>query len=131
MQERNLFDRGNFSGECMTPGFNHEAFYAALNTERLARTLTWKQVAEESKVPASSLSRMGKGKKPDVDSLAKLARWSNLKTDDFIDRASKSKSSSLAQITALLRADPKLDSISKKTLEAVIHSTYNSLLPKD
>lgn len=131
MQDRNLFLGGNFFGERMTPGFNHEAFFAALDTERLSRTMTWKQVAEESRVPASSLSRMGKGKKPDVDSLAKLIRWSNLKTEDFIDRTSGKNSSSLAQMTALLRADPKLDIQSKKTLEAVIRSTYQSLLPKE
>lgn len=115
----------------MNQGFNQEAFFAALDTERLSRRKTWKQVAEESKVPASSLSRMGKGKKPDVDSLAKLVRWSNLKTEDFIDQVNAGKASPLARITALLRADPKLDQQAKDTLESVIRSTYKVLLPKE
>lgn len=116
----------------MTPGFNQESFFAALDTERLLRRKTWKQVAEESQVPASSLSRMGQGKRPDVDSLAKLLNWSNLKAEDFMDgNENKSKTSSLSKISALLRADPKLSIDSKKTLEAVLFSTYHALLPKD
>ncbi|MDE1468327.1 helix-turn-helix domain-containing protein [Aurantiacibacter sp. D1-12] len=130
MQDRNLFHLWNFVGDRMSPGFNQEAFYAALDTERLSRRKTWKQVAEESTVPASSLSRMKKGKKPDVDSLAKLISWSNLKTEYFIDQSGEENASSIARITALLRADPKLDQTAKDTLEKVILSTYNVLLPK-
>lgn len=115
----------------MTSGFNHEAFFAALDTERLSRRKTWKQVAEESKVPASSLSRMGQGKRPDVDSLAKLLSWSRLKAENFIQRTEgDGKPASLAEISALLRADPKLSPDSKRTLEHVIYSTYNALLSK-
>lgn len=116
----------------MTQGFNQEAFFAALNLERLARRKTWKQVAAESNVPASTLSRMGNGKRPDVDSLAKLLSWSKLKAETFIEMEDKrSKQSSLSQITALLRADPRLNEQSKKTLEAVISSTYSSLLSEE
>lgn len=115
----------------MTSGFNQEAFFAALDTERLARRKTWKQVAEESRVPASSLSRMGNGKRPDVDSLAKLLSWSRLKAESFIEKnKGGDKPTSMAEISALLRADPKLSADSKKTLEHVIFSTYNALLSK-
>lgn len=114
----------------MTSGFNQEAFFAALDTERLARRKTWKQVAEESKVPASSLSRMGQGKRPDVDTLAKLLSWSRFKAENFIDKEKGAKPISLAAISALLRADPKLSADSKKTLEHIIVSTYNALLSK-
>lgn len=116
-------------GVGVTEGFNHEAFFAALNTERLARRKTWKEVAQESVVPASTLSRMGQGKRPDVDSLAKLLAWSNLKAESFIDKKGDSTApSSLSQITALLRADPKLSPDSKKALERIINSTYSALL---
>jgi transcriptional regulator with XRE-family HTH domain len=115
----------------MTPGFNQEAFFAALDTERLSRQKTWKQVADETKVPASSLSRMGQGKRPDVDSLAKLLSWSKLKAEDFIDGENDGESLSIAKITSLLRADPKLSPEGKRALETVIFSTYQALLPKD
>lgn len=115
----------------MTPGFNLEAFLAALDTERLARRKNWKQVAEESKVPASTLSRMKQGKRPDVDSFAKLLAWSSLKAETFIKSENlPSTATSLSEITALLRADPKLSDESKRTLEHVINSTYSALLAK-
>jgi transcriptional regulator with XRE-family HTH domain len=127
-----ISSRGEISfGGTMTSGFNQEAFFAALDTERLSRRKTWKQVAEESKVPASTLSRMGQGKRPDVDSLAKLLSWSQLKAENFIDKKEgDAKPTSLAEIAALLRADPKLSSDSKRTLEYVINSTYKALLSK-
>ena len=128
-----IYSKGEiFPGGNMKPGFNQEAFFAALDTERLARRKTWKQIAEESNVPASSLSRMGQGKKPDVETFAKLLNWSNLKAEVFIDNpANKDRPTSLSTITSLLRADPKLSQDSKRTLEFVINSTYHALLSKE
>ena len=44
--------------------FDREAFYAALNAARLGRQKTWKDVAEETGVNASTLSRMGQVPNP-------------------------------------------------------------------
>lgn len=128
-----IYSKGEiFPGGNMKPSFNQEAFFAALDTERLARRKTWKQIAEESNVPASSLSRMGQGKKPDVETFAKLLNWSNLKAEVFIDNTDdKGRPTSLSTITSLLRADPKLSKESKRTLEFVINSTYHALLSKE
>ena len=41
--------------------FDAEAFYAALYAEKLARRLTWKTIANESGVSASTLTRMAQG----------------------------------------------------------------------
>ena len=40
----------------MRDQFDSEAFYAALDAHRLAKQLTWKQVAEETGIAASTLS---------------------------------------------------------------------------
>lgn len=111
----------------MKDSFDHEAFYAALNAERLARQRTWKQVAEETGVHASTLTRMSQGKRPDVDGFAALLKWSGLKLEDFLNDPAKPKPEPLAQITALLRADPKLSRKSKAALEQIIHATYEQL----
>ena len=58
--------------------FDGDAFYAALDGERQARQFTWRRVAEESGVSASTLTRISQGKRPDVDSLAALSAWSGL-----------------------------------------------------
>ena len=111
----------------MKENFEHEAFYAALNAERLARQLTWKQVAEASGLSASTLTRMSQGKRPDVDGFAALLQWSGLKAEQFLRDPTRSRPEPLAQITALLRADPKLSKKSKATLEQIIYATYEQL----
>ena len=44
--------------------FEADAFYAALDGERQARRKTWKKVADESGVSASTLTRIGQGETP-------------------------------------------------------------------
>src|SRR5665213_59666 len=116
------FWRGPVKGQ-----FDSEAFYEALNSHRIAKRLTWKDVDEESGISASTLTRMAKGKRPDVDGLAALVRWSGLQLDDFIDRPGDAKTEPLAQITAILRGDSRLSAAGKKTLEGVLRATYEGL----
>ncbi|MGC2411164.1 MAG: helix-turn-helix domain-containing protein [Stellaceae bacterium] len=111
----------------MRDQFDSEAFYAALDAHRLAKQLTWKQVAEESGVAASTLTRMAQGKRSDVDGLAALLRWSGLKAESFILGSTDAEPETLAQMTALLRADPTLSTQAKRTLENILHATYNGL----
>ena len=108
--------------------FDSDAFYAALNAARLTQQKTWKDVAEEAGVNASTLSRIGQGAKPDVNGLAALLSWANLKAEFFI-RGSTSKNAAepIAEITALLRADPALTKQSAKLIEDIVVSTYNKL----
>jgi transcriptional regulator with XRE-family HTH domain len=111
----------------MTDRFDSEAFYAALNAARLSRQKTWKEVAQEAGVNASTLSRIGQGAKPDVDGLAALLAWSNLKAEMFIRGASQQESEPIARIMALLRADPQLTTNNAKLIEDIVVSTYNRL----
>ncbi|MBR2535479.1 MAG: hypothetical protein IKE66_05340 [Hyphomicrobium sp.] len=111
----------------MSDRFDNEAFYAALNSVRLSRQMTWKDVASEANVNASTLSRMNQGAKPDVDGLAALLSWSHLKAEMFIPSARKTEAEPLAKITALLRADPKLSKANAKLIESIVIETYNKL----
>ena len=107
--------------------FDAEAFYASLNAARLSRQKTWKDVAEESGVNASTLSRIGQGAKPDVNGLAALLQWSNLKAESFIRGVKRQRTEPIAEITALLRADPNLSKPNAKLIEDIVISTYNKL----
>jgi len=111
----------------MPDDFDSEAFYAALNAARLSRQKTWKDVAEESGVNASTLTRMGQGAKPDVNGLAALLKWSHLKAEDFIHGINRKKTEPIAAITALLRADPQLTKDSAKLIEDIVISAYSKL----
>lgn len=109
--------------------FDTEAFYRALDAHRSARGITWKQVAAESKVAASTLTRMAQGRRPDVDGLAALCAWSGLKADDFVRarEGARGKPETLAMISTLLRADPQLTSDGAKYLEEVIRAGYKHI----
>jgi transcriptional regulator with XRE-family HTH domain len=111
----------------MTDRFDSDAFYAALNAARLSRQKTWKEVAEEAGVNASTLSRIGQGAKPDVNGLAALLAWSNLKAEMFIRGADQNEAEPIAKIAALLRADPKLTPTNAKLIEDIVISTYERL----
>jgi transcriptional regulator with XRE-family HTH domain len=108
--------------------FDTEAFHSALDSQRIAMGMTWKDVAGESKVSASTLTRMAQGKKPDADGLAALLHWSGLNAETFIRAANaqpKGKTESLAQISALLRADNSLNKQSAAAIEEIVRAAYN------
>lgn len=66
-----------------TPAFDWTAFSAALDTVRESRGLTWKDVAEQTQISASTFSRLQKGKGCDVDSIAALRQWMKIPIDKF------------------------------------------------
>lgn len=109
--------------------FDVEAFYSALDSQRQSQRMTWKQVAEESGVSASTLTRMAQGRRPDVDSMAALLVWSGLDANSFVrgERSEQSGSDPLATITAYLRADPHLTPQSAAAIEAVVKAAYEKL----
>ena len=109
--------------------FDADAFYAALDGQRLARELTWKKVAEESGVSASTLTRIAQGKRPDVDSLAALSAWSGLEVDRFVKGRSsrKEKAEGLAMISTYLRSDPHLNEEAATALDELVKAAYKRL----
>jgi hypothetical protein len=102
-----------------TPGrrgsFDADGFYTALDLERQHRRMTWKDVAVEAGVSASTLTRMKQGKRPDVDSMAALAAWGGLDADHYVVADSKGEAAALPKISALLRSDPHLSAESATT----------------
>lgn len=111
----------------MNVTFDNEAFFSALNAERLSRQKTWKEVAAESGVQASTLTRMGDGKNPDVNGLAALLAWSGLKAESFIPKTGENNSQNFSNAVALLRAVPDLDKPKLDVLVNVLTSTYETL----
>lgn len=117
----------------MDPGrFDSAAFYAALDAQRQARRLTWKQVAAQAKISASTLTRMAQGRRPDIDRLAALCAWSGLKADDYIrpNQGPKAKASPLAMISTHLKADPNLTDEGAQMLDGLIKAAYERMRKK-
>lgn len=112
--------------QAKTP-FDNAGFFAALDAERSARGKTWKQVAAEAQVSASTLTRMSQGKRPDVDSLSALVEWSGLDSRHFVGKGTTVVPSSIGQVVAQFRADPRLSPESAAALEEVVKATYERL----
>lgn len=115
----------------MSNFFDSEGFYASLDAFRRDKGITWKKVAESSKVSASTLTRMGQGKRPDVDSLAALAAWSGIDVSKFYrtekPKSSNSQSSTISEITALLRADRNIKGEDALMMERMVTSLYEDM----
>lgn len=108
--------------------FDAQGFFNALDSQRTARKLLWKHVAEQAKVSQSTLTRLAQGKRPDVDSLAALVDWAGLKADDFVVRIHKEREAEpLAMISTYLRADQNLSPEAAMALESVVRATYQAL----
>ncbi|KCZ54175.1 hypothetical protein HY29_15645 [Hyphomonas beringensis] len=113
--------------------FDVAKFFAALDEIRRSEKLSWKGVAEKAGVSASTLTRIGQGKRPDVDGMAALSAWANLDANSFIVKLDNTpvERETLSEISALLRADSKLKGRDAEMLEAMLRSAYQTMRSKD
>jgi len=109
--------------------FDVSALYSALDSERIARNLNWKEVSAKSGVSASTLTRLSQGRRPDVDSLAALTRWLRIPADHFMTPRPQTcgASSPLTQISTIIRDDPDLNPDAATALEELVKATYARL----
>ena len=114
------------------PRFDAGGFYAALDAERLSRQYTWRMVAGEAGVSASTLTRMAQGRRPDVDSLAALVAWSGVSADDFVQAGTdRTSPGTLAMISTYLRSDPHLTPEAADALDEIVKVTYGRMRRQD
>lgn len=108
-------------------GFNAKAFYDALAEAVKILEVPWRQVAKETGVNASTLSRMARGAHPDSASLAVLSAWAGINPADFVRGRRKDEPSrdSLAAISRFLKADPELQPEAARALEQIIRLAYS------
>lgn len=110
------------------PEFDVVKFFAALDSARESRKLSWKKVADEAKVSASTLTRISQGRRPDVDSFGALCGWAGLQGNDFFASIETPlETEPLTKISTYLRADPNLSAEGAKALEAIIRVAYDGL----
>lgn len=108
--------------------FDNDGFFASLDAVRATRGLTWRRVADEAGVSSSTLTRIGQGRRPDVESFASLVAWAGLRGDDFLGGVRAARSlAPLVEVAASLRADPNLSPEAVAVLEALLVASYESL----
>ncbi|MEX2237808.1 MAG: helix-turn-helix transcriptional regulator [Dehalococcoidia bacterium] len=110
----------------LAPGaaFDREAFVSSIDAQRRVRGLSWRQVAKEAGVSASTLTRINQGKRPDADTLASLLAWSGLPVETFVATRRGANPETLAIISAYLHSDPRLTPSAVQHLQRLIEAAY-------
>lgn len=100
------------------------SLHTALDKARESKGLSWRQLARDLGVSASTVSRMANGLKPDVTAFAAMTTWLNMRAEDFYVHASgpgeRDEPDLVAQLVPLLRARKDLTSDDVQYLEEVI-----------
>ncbi len=113
------------------PQLDVAAFYAALDERRRSAGVSWRTLAAEAKVSPSTLSRMAQGKRPDVDSFAKLVRWLGVAADLFLTGKESRSDDTFAVISSHLRASKQLTPEAADALEQILKAALTALRQQD
>ena len=101
-----------------------KSLHAALDKARESRGLSWRQLAKDIGVSASTLSRMANNLKPDVSAFAAMTTWLKMPAEDFyVGGATDTgveEPDLVAQLVPLLRARKDLTTKDVEYLEEVI-----------
>lgn len=101
-----------------------QSLHAALDQARERQGLSWRQLAKELGVSASTISRMANDLKPDVEAFAAMTSWLHMPAENFYVSASSQSEDEqpdlVAQLVPLLRARKDLTSKDIAYLEEVI-----------
>jgi transcriptional regulator with XRE-family HTH domain len=65
--------------------FDTRALYEALDGQRLARGLTWEQVARETGVASSTLKNTARGGRLEVDGMLRMVGWLDRTVESFVE----------------------------------------------
>ncbi|PXY31881.1 helix-turn-helix domain-containing protein [Prauserella muralis] len=106
--------------------------YDALDAQRRARGMSWRQLADESGVSPSLLSRMGNGHRPDLDGFIALVQWLGAPAEDFMVWPSEGPREREGpaletQLAMLLRAREELSEADKQYLLDILGATMRRI----
>jgi transcriptional regulator with XRE-family HTH domain len=64
--------------------FNSKALYEALNKQRIARDLTWREVADQIGVSVTTITRLKNGGRMEVDGMLTMVGWLRVPVETFV-----------------------------------------------
>jgi transcriptional regulator with XRE-family HTH domain len=99
-----------------------DALVAALDSERQAKGISWRQLAAEAEVSASTLTRMQQGKSPDVNTFSALTTWLNTPAERFYADSGPQNTPNdpTAVVSTLLRGQKKMSKEAVKALTELV-----------
>jgi transcriptional regulator with XRE-family HTH domain len=103
------------------------AVIAALDSERRAKNLSWRQVAKAAGVSPSTLTRMQQGKSPDVNTFTALSQWLNIPAEKFYTEKSHpvhATNDPMAVVSTLLRGRKKMNPKALAALQELVNAAF-------
>lgn len=64
--------------------FDAPALFAAIDRQRIARSLTWEQAAKEIGVASATIKRTQHGGRMEVDGMLAMVAWLGVPVEDFV-----------------------------------------------
>lgn len=104
-----------------------EALVAALDAERKAKSLSWRQLAKAAGVSPSTLTRMQQGKSPDVNTFSALTAWLNIPAERFYTEQPhrpSQREDPMAVISTLLRGKKKMNPKAFTALQELVNAAF-------
>lgn len=105
------------------------ALHGALDRARASKDLSWRELARQIGVSASTMSRLAQGQNPDINAFARMVRWLNVQAEAFIvedgrpvNAPGEEEPELIAQLAPLLRARKDLGARDVQLLEDLISS---------
>ena len=104
-----------------------EALVAAVDAQRKAKDLSWRQAAKEAGVSPSTLTRMQQGKLPDVNTFGALVRWLHIPAERFMAQGAAAQRRSpdpMAVASTLLRGKREVSPRAAKALDELVQAAF-------
>ena len=106
-----------------------DALMAALDAQRQSLHISWRELARQTGVSPSSLTRMQQGKNPDVNTFAALLQWLGLPAERFMlaeprNHKQKVPTHPLAVASTLLRGKKHMTPKATKALDDLVRAAY-------
>jgi transcriptional regulator with XRE-family HTH domain len=105
------------------------SLHGALDRARASKDLSWRELARQIGVSASTMSRLAQGQNPDINAFARMVRWLNVQAEAFIvedgrpvNAPGEEEPELVAQLAPLLRARKDLGERDVQLLEDLISS---------
>jgi transcriptional regulator with XRE-family HTH domain len=103
-------------------GFRGEEFYVAVAQVLRKRNVSWRALAGEIGISASTFTRWGRGRSLDARVLAALAAWTGLNPADYVGLSPAR--APLQRILGIIDADPELSAEAAADLQRLVRIAY-------
>jgi transcriptional regulator with XRE-family HTH domain len=107
------------------------SLHAALDAQRRARGLTWRQVAAETGVSVATLTGTARGGRLEADGVMCMLRWLGLPAEVFLRGPAGAPPELMDQIAVLFRARSDLSPAAAAEFEAIVRDAYVRLRTTD